>query len=192
MSRRGDQIGPSSHTNSYCRGVLVSNWSEERLLDIERTQSKPAPVKMESTYSTSFANPAVKADGASLAPPPLCKAPDAGQHLLLGHSSSSSNQNNNNNSVSIKKKNSSTYMVQTTIGHQEEVPSGSGNNSTMPIKKVDTLQAKQMKWKQERDPDFARHGIPQMAQVQHEKVRSKAPHFVQDFSEDPTILRLRQ
>ena len=153
--RRTDQIGPSSHQNQYCRGVLVSNWAEERLLDIERTQGKPPQIKMESTYQQSFISPAIKAAGASLAPPPLMRAPDAGQHLLLGHAA------------------------------------GDKAAATIAPKQVDALQKKQLRWKQERDPDFARHGVPQMVQSTFEPVRVKAPHFVQDFSDTPTLLRLR-
>ena len=201
--RRTGQIGPSSHTNQYCRGVLNGNWAEERLLDIERTQNKPAPIPLETTYGGSFVNPRVKADGASLAPPPLMKAPDAGQNLLLGHSQQ---HNNNNNTNNISKKTMNDNRIQTQIGSSYSFDNNNNNNNnttastattarsnpTMPIKKVDALQAKQQRWKQERDPDFARHGVPQLAEVQHERVRSKAPHFVNNFADDPTLLGLRQ
>ena len=59
--RRTDQIGPSSHQNQFCRGVLVGNWAEERLLDNERIQSKPQSLKLESTFQAAFMNPAVAA-----------------------------------------------------------------------------------------------------------------------------------
>lgn len=198
--RRTDQIGPSSHQNQYCRGVLCGNWMEERLLDIERAQTKPTPVPLETTYGTSFVNPAITADGASLAPPPLMKAPDAGQHLLLGHNSSSSAAAMNASaSNTTKKRNSPLYndSICTSVNQnyhqqQQSMSSSTAGAASMPMKKVDALQAKRTKWQQERDPDFARNGVPQLAQTTHEPIRAKAPHFVHNFSSDPTHLGLRQ
>lgn len=170
--RRQDTIGASGSVSSYNHKVLVGNYYEERLLADERTQAKPVPVKLESTYGTSFSDPAVRAAGASLAPPPLLKAPDAGQNLLLGqaHQASSGGATAGRRAV------------------QSKCPVAVAG---MPAKTVDALQRKQMQWKQERDPDFSRAGVPPMHEVVKQPVRVKAPHFVHSFSEDPTLLGLR-
>ncbi len=168
--RRTDQIGPSGHVASYCSAVKIGNWAEERLL-IEAT-NKPQPVfKLESTAQASYSDPALRAAGASLKPPSLCRAADAGQNLLLGHAKPPG-------------------AAAPTNGRR--APRGPVAVAGMPPKQVDALQKKQQRWAQERDCDFSRGGVPPVLVQEKVQVRVKAPHFVHQFSDDPSVLQLRQ
>ena len=76
-----DQVGPSTHQNSYNKGVLLGNWYEERIPKNEAGGSPNASVgKHEWPQSTSQADYGPK----RVAPRPMLVAPDLGRQLLFG------------------------------------------------------------------------------------------------------------
>jgi hypothetical protein len=79
---RTEQIGPSSHKNEFRSGVLVGNWSEDRLPRAAGLGGAPSDKlpPLGSTHSQQFTD-----KSRAVPTQTMQKTPDMGRELMFGH-----------------------------------------------------------------------------------------------------------